>query len=390
MEVLYAALVLGGMGAVFGILLTLASKIFAVPSNPQRDAVREALPGANCGGCGFPGCDGCADAIASGKAPVNACPVGGSESAKKIAEAMGQEAQDEGTKMVAYVLCQGDLDRCKTKFNYSGIQDCVAASLVNDGNRGCKYGCLGFGTCARVCPFDAIQIDPAKGIAVVDRDKCQSCGKCVDVCPKHVIELQPADTLVRVMCRAAEKGILVSDNCRVGCNGCERCLHACKFSAIEMKNHLPIIDPQKCRECMMCAEACPTGAIWAEWDLRKIAEIDRETCIGCGLCKRQCQFESIIGEIRKPHEVLDACTGCGMCAEKCPKKCITMKIRVHTRDAFSKIGTTPDAVSVDTPVTEQTQKPKYSPEVQAKIDAALKAKKEKAEAEKNTSDGKNE
>ena len=133
MEVLYAALVLGGMGALFGILLTVASKVFAVPSNPRRDAVREALPGANCGGCGYPGCDGCADAIVAGKAPLNACPVGGSEVAKKIAAALGQEAQEEGVKMVAQVLCQGDLEHCKVKFNYSGIQDCVAASLVNDG-----------------------------------------------------------------------------------------------------------------------------------------------------------------------------------------------------------------------------------------------------------------
>lgn len=382
MEVLYAALVLGGMGALFGILLTVAGKIFAVPSNPQRDRVREALPGANCGGCGFPGCDGCADAIASGKAPVNSCPVGGSECAKKIAVIMGLDAQEESVRMVAQVLCQGDLEHCKTKFTYSGIQDCVAASLVNDGNRGCKYACLGLGTCVRACPFDAIHVDPVKGFAVVDRDKCQSCGKCVDVCPKHVIQLQPANLPVRLMCRAADKGILVSDNCRVGCIGCERCAHACKFGAIEMKDHLPIIDPEKCRGCMMCAEACPTNAIWAAWDQRKIAEIDKNSCIGCGLCKRQCQFESIVGEVKKPHEVLDACTGCGKCAEKCPKKCITMKVREHTRDAFSKIGTTPEAVSVDVPAPATAEKKKYSPEVQAKIDAALKAKAEKEAAAK--------
>lgn len=381
MEVLYAALVLGGMGVVFGLLLTAASKIFAVPSNPQRDAVRELLPGANCGGCGYPGCDGCADAIASGKAPVNACPVGGSECAAKIAQVMGQEAET-GERLVAQVICQGDLEHCKTKFNYEGIQDCVSAMLVNDGNKSCKYACLGLGTCVRACPFDAIHIDPAKGIAEVDRDKCQSCGKCVEACPKHVIEMQKVDQPVRLMCRAADKGILVSDNCRVGCIGCERCFQACKFGAIEMKNHLPVIDPGKCVGCMMCAEACPTNAIWASWDQRKIAEIDKNECIGCGLCKRQCQFESIVGEIKKPHEVLDACTGCGKCALKCPKKCITMKVREHTRDAFAKIGTTPAAVSVDMPVQPEEKKPKYSPEVQAKIDAALKAKKEREAAAK--------
>ena len=373
MEVLYAALVLGGMGALFGILLTVASKIFAVPANPTRDAVREALPGASCGGCGYPGCDGCADAIASGKAPVNACPVGGSGVAQKIAAIMGQEVV-EGEELVAQVACQGDREHCKDKFQYGGIQDCVAATLVNDGNRACKYACLGLGTCVRACPFDAIHVDPVKGIAVVDREKCQSCGKCVNVCPKHLISLQPMNKPVRLLCSAADKGMLVSDNCRVGCIGCERCLHACKFGAITMKNHLPIIDMDKCRGCMMCAEACPTNAIWADWDNRRIAEIDKNVCIGCGMCKRQCQFESIVGEIKKPHEVLDACTGCGKCAEKCPKKCITMKVREHTRDAYAKVGTTPEAVSVDTPVAVEKPKPKYSPEVQAKIDAALKAK----------------
>ncbi len=391
MEILYAALVLGGMGLLFGVLLTGASRIFAVPANPKKDAVRALLPGANCGGCGFPGCDGCAAAIAEGKAPVSACPVGGSEVAGKIAAALGLEAEEGSVKMVAHVICQGDLEHCKTKFNYSGIQDCVSASLVNDGNRSCKYACLGLGTCVRACPFDAIHIDPYKGIAVVDHEKCQSCGKCVEACPKHVIQLQPMDLPVRLMCRAAEQGILVADNCRVGCIGCERCFQACKFGAIEMVNHLPKIDYDKCRGCMMCAEACPTTAIWAAWDQRQIAEINPETCIGCGLCKRQCSFESIIGELRKPHAVLNACTGCGKCAEKCPKKAITMKTREHTRDAFAKIGTTPDAVAVDRPQPEAEKKPKYSPEVQARIDAALKAKKERearaaaeAEGEKST------
>lgn len=372
MEILYAALVLGGMGLLFGLALTVASKVFAVPTNPVRDKIREALPGANCGGCGYPGCDGCADAIASGKAPVNACPVGGSAVGDRIAGILGVENNNGGPKMVAQVICQGDLEHCKTKFNYSGIEDCVAASLVSDGNRACKYACLGLGTCVRNCPFGAISIDPGKKIAVVDKEKCQSCGKCVEVCPKHVLQLQPVDVDVRLMCRAAEKGILVSDNCRVGCNGCERCYNACKFGAIEIVNHLPVIDRTKCRGCMMCAEACPTGALWADWDSRKIASIDKDQCIGCSICKKNCKFEAIAGTVKNPHEVTEACTGCGICAEKCPKKCITMKTREHVRDSFSKIGTTPEAIPV-----ENAPAKKYSPEVQAKIDAAMKLKAEK-------------
>lgn len=369
MEILYAALVLGGMGLLFGGLLTLTSKVFAVPSNPTRDAVRELLPGANCGGCGYPGCDGCADAIASGKAPANACPVCSNEAAAAIAKVMGVEPADASARLVAKVICQGDLEHCKTKFNYTGIQDCVSASLVSDGNRACKYACLGLGTCVKACPFDAIHIDEYKKIAVVDEDKCKACGKCITACPKGVLDLQPVTRPVRLMCRAAEEGYLVSDNCRVGCIGCERCAMACKFGAITMKNHLPVIDNEKCVGCMMCAEVCPTSAIWADWDDRKIAEINPDECIGCGLCKRQCPFEAVVGEVKKPHEITAACTGCGACAAKCPKKCITMKVREHTRDRNAKVGTTPTPVMAVKP-----DKPARTPEMEAKIQAALAAK----------------
>lgn len=380
MEILIAALILGGMGLLFGLVLTFVSKKFAVPSNPTRDAIREVLPSANCGGCGYPGCDGCADAIASGKAPISACPVGGSAVSAKIAAIMGVEQDENAVRKVAHVVCQGDIEHCKSKFNYTGIQDCVSASLVNDGNRACKYACLGLGSCVKVCKFDAIHVDERLHIAVVDEDKCVACGKCVEACPKNVLDLQPVTEPVRLLCRAAEKGYLVSDNCKIGCIGCERCMTACKFGAITMENHLPKIDAEKCRGCMMCAEACPTGALWADFDNRKIASIDSETCIGCGLCKRTCKFEAISGQIKKPHEITSACTGCGECAEKCPKKCITLKVREHARDAFSKVGTTPEAVQVAAPV-EKPAAPaakKYSPEVQAKIDAALKAKAEAA------------
>ena len=385
MNILYAVLVLGGMGLLFGLLLTVASRFFAVPANPKRDAIREVLPGANCGGCGYPGCDACADAIAAGKAEPNACPVGGADVAKKIGDIMGVETT-VGEKMVARVICQGDLANCRTKFQYHGIEDCVAATTVSDGNRACKYACLGMGTCVKACPFDAIHIDKARMIAVVDAEKCQSCGKCVAACPKNVLSMQPISQPVRLECRAAEAGYLVTDNCRVGCNGCERCMLACKFDAIKMVNHLPQIDREKCRGCMMCYEACPTHAIWADLDNRKIARIDKKACVGCGLCKRTCKFEAVAGELRQVHTITRACTGCGECAEKCPKKCIVMKVRDHTRDANAKLGTTaepilavkPDAGAMVTP----KPKPQYSPEIQAKIDAALAAKAAKEAAAK--------
>lgn len=338
--------VLGGLGLVLGLLLTVANKVFEIPSDPKRDAVRNALPGANCGGCGFAGCDALADAIAAGKAPINACPVGGSAVASEIAKIMGVEETPQQVRNIATVVCQGTLDRCKTKFVYHGIRDCVAATLVNDGNKACKYACLGLGTCVRACKFDAIHIDEHSGIARVDPDKCQSCGACVRACPKHVLSLQPEIVPVRLLCRAAEEGNLVSDNCKIGCVGCELCKDACKFGAITMVNHLPVIDMSKCTGCMMCAETCPNGSLWGDFDNRKIAEIDRDLCIGCTICKRTCQFEAISGALKQVHEVNEACTGCGECVKKCPKKAITLHVRKHPRDANAKVGTTPVAPAV--------------------------------------------
>lgn len=338
--VLIAVLILGAMGLVFGLLLIGANKVFEMPSDPKRDAVRNVLPGANCGGCGFAGCDALADAIAAGEAPVNACPVGGAAVAAQVAQIMGLDAAPEQVRNIATVVCQGSLDRCKAKFTYHGIQDCVAASLVNDGNRSCKYACLGLGTCVRACKFDAIHIDKHSGIAQVDPEKCQGCGACVKACPKHVLNLQPETLPVRLLCSAAEKGFLVSDNCKIGCVGCEVCMDACKFGALTIVDHLPVIDREKCTGCMMCAEVCPNGSLWGDFDNRKIAEIDRDLCIGCTICKRTCQFEAISGELKQIHEVNEACTGCGECVKKCPKKAIQLHVRDHVRDANAKVGTT--------------------------------------------------
>ena len=386
MNILLAVIVLGAMGLLFGIGLTAASNYFAVEPNPTRDAVRDQLPGANCGGCGFPGCDGCADAIAAGKAAPNACPVCSKEAAAKIAEIMGVEAPS-GEKLVASVICQGDKAHCKNKFEYVGIEDCVAATAVADGYRACRWACLGLGTCAKTCPFGAITIDKSRMIAVIDPDKCQSCGKCVAACPKKVIAMQPVTTPNRLLCRAAEEGYLVTDNCRMGCNGCERCKIACKFDAIEMVNHLPKVDTEKCVGCMMCAEACPTHAMWADWENRKIASIDKSACVGCTMCKRNCKFDAIIGDLKQVHTVTNACTGCGECAKKCPKKCITLKVRDHARDNHATVTATVEPVLAVKPAAGVTPaaKPKVelTPEQQAKIQAALAAKaaREKAAAE---------
>lgn len=366
--------ILAAVALVFGLLLTLVNKVFAVPSDPRRDQIREALPGANCGGCGFAGCDALADAIAAGKAPANACPVGGMATTQMIAEIIGADAGEEEVRKVATVVCQGTIDRCKTKFTYHGIEDCVAATLVNDGNRACQYACLGLGTCVRACKFDAIHIDEHSKIAVVDTDKCTACGACVAACPKSVLDLQPVTLPVRVLCRAAEEGVLVSDNCKIGCIGCELCKDACKFDAITMENHLPIINRDKCVGCMMCAEVCPTAAMWGDFDNRHIALIDRDLCIGCGICKKICQFEAISGERKSVHEINEACTGCGQCVPKCPKKAITLPVREHVRDANAKVGTSEGVAAI--PKASQQQPAAVKAEEKAAVKAETPAKPE--------------
>ncbi|MBQ8557071.1 MAG: RnfABCDGE type electron transport complex subunit B [Clostridia bacterium] len=261
MQIIIAALVLGAMGLLFGLLLTLTSKVFAIPANPTRDAVRETLPGANCGACGFPGCDGCADAIAAGKAPVNACPVGGKDAADKIAAIMGVEPVAADNRKVARILCQGSSENCGQKFDYNGIHDCVAASTLNDGFKSCKFACMGLGTCVRACQFDAIHVDPVRHIAVVDEEKCTACGQCVAACPKNVIELRSVKEKITPLCHNTGKGKPVMTACKTGCIACGLCARICPTDAITMVNNLPVIDYDKCIACGACITNCPTNVI---------------------------------------------------------------------------------------------------------------------------------
>ena len=187
MSILNSVLVLGTLGLIFGAILAYASKKFAVDVDERVESILDVLPGANCGGCGFPGCGGLANTIVEGKAAVNACPVGGEICATKIGDIMGVSSESE-EKQVAKVLCKGNCKSAKDKYKYEGIQDCRSASMLNSGPKDCRFGCLGFGTCKEYCKFDAISV--IDGVAIIDEEKCVMCGKCIEVCPKSIIHIK--------------------------------------------------------------------------------------------------------------------------------------------------------------------------------------------------------
>lgn len=256
--VIFSIISIGGLGIIFGIILGIAAKKFAVEQDPNIPIVRESLPGANCGGCGFAGCDAFAEAVVTGKAKVNGCPVGGAAVADKIASILGVEASS-GEKMVAFVKCKGTCDKSIDKYEYYGVQDCSMASNLAGGAKGCSYGCLGLGSCVKACSFDALHI--VDGVAIVDKEKCVACGQCVTACPKALIEIIPYKNEVHVACNSKDNGKIVKSNCQTGCIGCKICEKNCEFDAVHVENFVAKVDYSKCTGCGVCTEKCPTNAI---------------------------------------------------------------------------------------------------------------------------------
>lgn len=257
--IIIAAVVVGGVGIVIGIILGIAGEKFKVEVDPKEEAVLDALPGNNCGGCGYAGCSGLAAAIAKGEAEVGSCPVGGAAVAAKIGAIMGQDA-GEAVRMVAFVKCAGTCEAAKQDYNYYGEEDCSMMSFVpNGGPKACNHGCLGFGECVKACPFDAVHI--VDGIAVVDKEACKACGKCIKACPKDLIELVPYDAKHIVKCNSKDFGKTVMQACKVGCIGCKMCVRVCEAGAVTVENNIAHIDQEKCTGCGACAEKCPKKII---------------------------------------------------------------------------------------------------------------------------------
>lgn len=318
--------ILSAFGLLFGIGLAIAARVFEVPEDPRVPMVRAALPGANCGGCGLPGCDALANAIVAEQAAVNACPVGGAECAAAIAGIMGQEA-GSGVRKIAAVICQGTCETAPQRAEYYGERDCREAMIASGGAKGCRYGCMGYGTCVSVCSFDAIRIG-VDGLPEVDPDKCTSCGQCVEACPKSVMSLVPTVQKIIVKCHNQDKGKRARLTCSTACIGCKTCEKACHFDAITVENNCASIDYDKCRQCYECVEKCPMNCISGTPEVNKLtAFIIEESCIGCGLCAKNCPVNAISGEIKKPPYVVDQdmCIGCGICFEKCRKNAIDLR-----------------------------------------------------------------
>jgi electron transport complex protein RnfB len=316
---------LGGLSLVFAIILAFAFKKLAVAMSEDEKKIRELLPGANCGACGYPGCDAYAAALIAekGEIPANLCTVGGPNTAKQIAEIMGMEVQ-ETEPQVCVLRCRGGCEEAVEKFDYIGPGDCRSNYILLGGNKACEYGCLGGGHCVGVCPFNAIKIGPDR-LPIIDREKCTACGLCVKECPRHVLELIPRSQLVFLACKTLEKGKAVKNVCKVGCIGCTLCVKACPYEgAIAMDGNLPKMDYTKCVSCGICYAKCPTKSFVDRVPARPYAIISPK-CDGCGECMKVCQFKAIEGEPGKRHSVIkDNCIGCGRCFEVCPIKVITM------------------------------------------------------------------
>ncbi|WP_297720557.1 Fe-S cluster domain-containing protein [uncultured Porphyromonas sp.] len=252
------------VGALAALLLFVVSKKFHVEEDARIELVNEALPGANCGGCGYPGCSGFARACVEAESMDGLfCTVGGNATMLKVADILGRTAV-EAEPQLAVVRCNGNCDARPKVNQYDGAKSCAIAAATYGGETGCTFGCLGMGDCTLACGFDAIRMNPLTGLPEVDEERCTACGACVKACPKMIIELRkkgPKGRRVFVSCVNKEKGGVAKKACDNACIGCSKCFKECKFEAITIANNLAYIDPNKCRICRKCVEVCPTGAI---------------------------------------------------------------------------------------------------------------------------------
>ena len=257
--VIIAVVVLAIIALICGVMLTVASKFMAVEVDEMLPKVRECLPGANCGACGFAGCDGYAAALVEDPdLSITLCVPGGSGAAQQLGQVLGREG-GEVVKMVAEVRCGGTCAATSAKMDYEGIDSCTAAKLLFGGSGTCVYGCAGLGDCVKVCPEKAIYL--VGGIARVDVSLCTGCGLCVKACPNDVIAVRPASAPVVVDCNSPRPGAETRKVCTAGCIGCKLCERNCPTGAITVTDNLASVTYEQCVGCGKCVEVCPSHCI---------------------------------------------------------------------------------------------------------------------------------
>ncbi|HIJ59922.1 MAG TPA: 4Fe-4S binding protein [Nitrospirae bacterium] len=318
----YTLIFLAGVGVIFGIGLALTAKKFSVKIDPRVEKVKDVLAHAHCGACGYAGCEQYAEAVVKDpNVSPNLCIPAGAKGAEAVALITGKKAEIR-EKEFSRIFCQGGLNNSQKRSVYEGIKDCRAVILAGGGDKSCLYGCLGYGTCVRVCPFDAIHMGD-NGLPIVDEKKCTGCKKCESACPKKVIEILPASKPVIVACHSKDKGIDTRKFCQSGCIACGICVKICPYEAPKIEKNLSRIDLNKCKVCGICLTKCPTKAIVDLLPERTKAHVITEKCIGCQACKKICPVDAIEGEAKQKHTVNQIkCIGCGICTSKCPVQAI--------------------------------------------------------------------
>ncbi len=331
--VIASAVILGSIGAVLGAILAYASKIFAVEVDPRIEQIAEVLPGVNCGACGAAGCAAFAELVAWGKAEPAGCIPGGEATAEKVGAIMGMEV-GAAVPMRAVVRCKGGDGIAKLKYVYDGLEDCNAAHLLSGGNKLCEDGCLGLGSCVRVCPFDAMEMGDDH-LPVVFENLCTGCGICVEECPRDIMELIPRSQRIYVACKSKLKGKVVGDICSYGCNACGLCANpkTTPTGDIVMENNLPRITFSDNRHLLAAAYKCNKDCFVCDISYPPL-HIEGEKCTGCPeekrpACVKACPVKDCITKVEESGKYIinqETCIGCGLCVPVCPENAIPQPV----------------------------------------------------------------